>query len=85
MLDHTPTQHDQLYTCACGFRAVWTTRGLVTIAEGEPADHVAQILAQRAEVRAYAEALCRRLESTGLTAAQRRRLGRLIIAEYIGE
>lgn len=81
-MTHTPTQHDQLYTCECGFRAVWTTRGLVVTVEGAPADHVAQILSQRAEARAYAETLCRRLEQVEMTSAQRRKITRYVIAEY---
>jgi len=83
MTHHTPTQTDQLYTCPCGFRAVWTTAGLCVTNYGDlVTDHVSQILNERAASRAYAEALCRRLEQIRMASALRRRLSRMIIAEY---
>jgi len=96
MNNHTPTADNQIYTCPhCSFRAVQTTRGVVTLDPGEGrASHLAAIAQQAAQRRAWVAQAVTRLRNqrtvravvpghdAALSQAQLGRLLRCVVTEY---
>lgn len=93
-MTHTPTADNQIYTCpACTFRAVQTTKGVVTLDAGDGRQlHLAAIERATLLRRVYLVHVVRRLRDHheagatfngyALTLADVQRLTRQIIAEY---